>query len=210
MFETYKLMQKVNTTLLKEKTLEEVVFLFQTTADGRVKNKCFAYIFCELFPMLLKIHKKYNNFSHEQKTEEIIGCLERSANKYKPQTKAKFSTFVYGNTIRHLINVYAASNRNKNKVWLNIQHTTDNINPLSKVKYVDNNLRYNMFVNDLKTIMEPEELSLCKLLMAGYKNKKDLYNASYKMLSESQAYSKINKLKQNIKKKIQQNKELFI
>lgn len=210
MFETYKLMQKVNTTLLKEKTLEEVVFLFQTTADGRVKNKCFAYIFCELFPMLLKIHKKYVNFNHEEKTEVVITCLERSIQRYKINTKTKFSTFLYGNIVNGFISYYERLNRNKNKVWLNIQRTTDNTNPLSKVKYVDNNLRYNMFVNDLKTIMEPEELSLCKLLMAGYKNKKDLYNASYKMLSESQAYSKINKLKQNIKKKIQQNKELFI
>lgn len=226
MFETLKSMKSITTTELEGLTLEEVVLKFQNTQDISLQNKCYAYVFCNIFPMLLKIHHKFNTLSTTERTEECLSCTLHSMRKYNTDKKVKFTTFIYGNLTRSFITLSERLlNNNKHKIWSNL--TTMDSSSLNyilrSVRDKDRNQEYRSYLLDLEnsSILSQEEIDFCKTVIFGFRNNKEI--AKQMKLTETSKYDKklgrlvsvpldeesatkyVATIKRNVKRKILQN-----
>ena len=71
MYNSLEIMRGVPVNDLRGLSLEEVVFKFQNTQDKKLQNRCFAYVFCELFPMLLKLHHKFTTLTLTERITKV-------------------------------------------------------------------------------------------------------------------------------------------
>ena len=228
MFESFNRFSLVNTNELKGKTLEEVVRIFQETSSKKVRNKCFAYVFCDLFPMFLKLFNKYTAPDPIEKVEECIYYVARSMSRYnlKDQDKIKFTSYVYGNISRAYITLtHNYSKNNKRKVWNNLVAWDEETLRwyLSSIKdedqsYANFDLIFSVDNNEL---LDQAEKDLCKSLILGYNKSEDLIsrlkithkqvkNQETKQLMTvpltlNQAKSRLSKLKKSLRIKVKNN-----
>lgn len=233
MFNSLKLIESVCTSDLDGLTLEEVVFKFQNTNDRKLQNRCFSKVFCDLFPMILKIHHKFTNLTLTERTEECIYCTYHAMRKYKfnSSKKMKFSSFLYlvvQNSLKGL--VMRQNNNDNRKVWSNLADCdTKTLNRIyDSLKYRKSDvpdLDFNMDIGN-SSILNSQELDLCRSLMLGYKSNKDMVNLidirpkkvfdkqskEYitKPLTDAKKVAYIAKLKRELKKKIKENNYTLI
>lgn len=228
MFNSLKLIESVCTSDLDDLTLEEVVFKFQNTNDAKLQNRCFSRVFCELFPMILKIHHKFTSLTLTERTEECIYCTYHAMKKYKfnSDKKMKFSSFLFlvvQNSLKGL--VLRLNNNDNRKVWSNMVDCDSKIltHIYDSVKYKRDDIRDTEFNLDIdnSSILNKQEIDYCKGLMLGYKGNKDMLNLidvkprkvfdkeskKYitKPLSDTTKIAQIAKMKREMKKKIKAN-----
>lgn len=176
MFNSYKLFHSVVTTQLDNLTINEVIQKFQDTNDKKVKNMCFARVFCELFPLILKVHHKFVDLPTEIKTEE---CIHKTLNAMKrfnvENKKAKFSSYLHLSLENSLKGLTKSQYNLNRKVWKCLidcddktrKHIQDSIRSYSDIPSKE-------FMLDLErnTVLNKLETDYCKALLLGQPIKK--------------------------------------
>ena len=233
MFNSLKLIESVCTSDLDGLSLEEVVFKFQNTDDKKLQNRCFAKVFCELFPMILKIHHKFKTLTFSERTEECIYCTYHAMKRYKfngAKNKMKFSSFLYlvvQNSLKGL--VLRLNNNSNRKVWSNmVECDSKLLNHIYNSIKANNTTNAREFILDLENsnILNKQEVDYCKGILLGYKSNKDMtdlvelvpkrkYDRKTKQfittpLSDTNKLVQVSKIKKNLKEKVKNNNYSFI
>jgi len=94
MYATYKLMLSCTNESYLERDVDDLVREYREEVEARKRNKLIATIFCKLYPMILKIQKKYYNMTPDQKMEYALFHLVKGLSQYNNK-KMKFSSFFY-------------------------------------------------------------------------------------------------------------------
>lgn len=231
MFDTYKSMKSVPTRELSNLTIEEAVVKFQTTTNLSEQNKCYAYVFCSLFPMLMKIHHKYATLTIAERTEECLIRLLHSMRKYSASKNVKFTTYIYGNLNRSLISLcHQATHNCRRKVWQNLADLDPTVKAhvINSTKDTETRQAYSEFISNLNnsSILSSQEIDFCKSVLFGFKYNKDIVTAmnltscgkydkrtrkyTHVQLTHADALKHLSAMKRNIKKKVKENNLSFI
>lgn len=230
MYDSLQIMKGIPVDDLMGLPLEEVVLKFQTTEDRKLQNRCFAYVFCNLFPMILKLHHKHPTLTLTERTEECICCTLHAMKKFGTKqlaNKTKFSTFLYlvlSNSLKGM--VIRSENNCKKKVWSNlISCDTKTLNYILDVSAPDklSTADYNKFLMELdnSSILSKDEIEYCKQVLLGYKTNKEIaenmhitsvcnYNKKQKKfitkpVDERGANIRVAEIKRSIKRKAKEN-----
>lgn len=218
MYETFKVMSNCTTPQYLEKELEELVEEYKKTTRMSVRNKIVAAMFVKVFPMILKIQKKYYSLTNEQKVDHAIWHLIRSISYYKNDGKTKFSSFYHTHLCNQMKTLLTSQSNYKNAVWQNM--TADNENVLNwhakneACKNIELTDKY--FLDNLKHSchLSSEEKDYCACVIAGYDKMQSiaekmhvsnpLKNMNIQDLEKEnkRELRKIRKIKQSIKEKI--------
>ena len=180
MFTTYKSMQSYTNDELLNRELDDLVTEYKSTDDARRKNKLIATIFCKVYPLILKLQKKFYSLTPEQKIEHVlmhlITCLQ--AFNRDGKRKNKFITFFQHHIQNKLQSLYRDENLQKRAVFQNIvknnAEVMDDYNKVTADKDYELSNRY--FINNLvaSTFLSSEEKEYCLALLAGFNNSKDI------------------------------------
>ena len=227
MYDTLNSILRINTDEFNNLELNDVVLRFQDSNDSKFRNKCFAHIFKNVFPMLWNLHQnpKYEAITYDEKTEECLCCVLAAMKLWKKDKGQKISSYIY--TIistQFLTLVSRYKNGNKYKVFDNlISNPEISDYALKCIPYNSSNKLYN-FLKDLKhsRILNHDEIEYCEWLLKGYRTNKQI--AEQMKLQEYPKYIKKNKeyvtlpiasekdaikycsfLRQSIKKKLREN-----
>lgn len=220
MYNSVKIFSKINVSVLKGKSYEEVVEIFQTTKDKRLKDKCFAYIFCDLFPMLLTIFQKYTFIEPAEKVEHCISTLLHSMTKFSPtgknNKKIKFTSYAYGNIRNALLTATSLyTHNNKKKIWSNLisgneENVTYTMNKVGENdKYMDN---FDLVESIKNANLTDLEKQLCIAYLKGYTKADDLISVveQFHDNSSEQAMKKeLTKVRNSLRAKVRSGQDGF-
>lgn len=175
MFNVYKAMNSISTIELEKYSIDEVAGLFQQSTNEIFRNKCFAYIFKNVYPMVLKIYNKprFGYMHYDDKTEECLLAILYAIEHWDSTRGYKLSTYIYSKINCSLISLETVYNSNKNKVFRNITHLEQDSKTYD---YLLNNIRYNSseklenYIKDLdsSSILNKDEIEFCKGILQGY------------------------------------------
>ena len=174
MFDTYQMMTKYASKQYAKENMNNLAFRFRNTTDKIEKNKIYATLFVNLFPMMLKLQRTHLDIPNEEKVEI---CMEKllTALKSFDHTKVKFSTYYHQCLSNQLLSQDTKQRCTKRKVWRRVisdELKTDNAfkkikSPISK----DLKLIEKLKDSDLLTTTEKE---YCACILAGYSTQKEL------------------------------------
>lgn len=220
MYETFKRLSNCTTQFYLHKELEELVEIYKKNDSMSVRNKVISAMFVKVFPMILKIQKKYYSLTNEQKVDHAIWHLIRSIAYYKNDGKTKFSSFYHTHLCNQMKTLLTSQSSYKNAVWQNIVADNDNV----MTWYARNKASKNMeltekfFLDNLKTSchLSSEEKDFCACVIAGYdkmQNIADKMNVTNPIKNmnineldlekeNKRELRRIRKIKQSIKEKI--------
>ena len=137
-----------------------------------IRNKVISAMFVKVFPMILKIQKKYYSLTNEQKVDHAIFHLIRSISYYKNDGKVKFSSFFHTHLCNQMKTLLTSQGSYKNAVWQNIVADNDNVlkwySQNKVTKNMDMTEKY--FLDNLKASchLSSEEKDFCACVLAGY------------------------------------------
>lgn len=225
MFVTYQVMSCRKSTELEEKfTIDELARMFDDeNTSSFEKNKIYATIYCQLFPMMIKLQRSHSLLSNEEKAEICMYMLLCALKTYKKQKKIKFSTYFYQCLGNHFLTYTNKQKSNKRKIWFNLATDatalTDALNKLDKTIT-------NREMKLLRIIKEHDSLDIyekeyCACLLAGYTKSKEiadklkLATRMQNISMDNPLYEKTNskliyKLKNSIKNKLRDKKYEFV
>lgn len=227
MYDTYKLMNGFKKPNLSCLDLNELVEGFLQNKDNSMASNYFASIYCNLFPMILKIQKTFGNLTNEQKVEESLITLYRSILKYKTSNLAKFSTFFHNNFKRALITLTTQQNCQNRKVWNNIFYVDK-----ADMERIINRKRssassYLSYLDELhmNDSLNKEEKLFCDAILNGFKTSKDIMNyfnitdidlydikrnkPINKLITDNQIKNRFKKVRSKLREKIESGQVLF-
>lgn len=181
MFNVYKIINNISTKELEGYSLDDVARLFKNSTDEKFKNKCFAYVFKNVYPMLLKIYNKprFGYIQYDDKTEECLVAVLYALEHWDEKRGYKLSTYIYSKVNCSLISLETLYNSNKNKVFQNItyleQDKTIYDHILNSIKYNSSEKLFN-YIKDLdeSSILNKDEIEYCKGILKGYTTNKQL------------------------------------
>lgn len=180
MFTTYKVISACTNQEYLKRDLDELVAEYRETDDARKRNKLIATIFCKLYPMILKLQKKFHTLTNEQKIEHALYHLVKSLNTYNPN-KMKFSSFFYVHLTNQFKSLLTAELTAKRAVFQNISPNNDyhmqtyaNTAMTKPFEKTDAGL-----LSDIKhaTYLSSEEKNYCSCILAGIDSVSDIAKA---------------------------------
>jgi hypothetical protein len=230
MFDTYKIINAVSTKDLNSVDLNDLAIQFQNSKDEHFRNKCFAHVFKQVYPMLLKLHhdSKYSRLTNDEKTESCVFCTLHAMNRWKPKRGQKLTSYIYMIVNNDFKTLVSKSYNNKNKVFQSLCH---NLSDTTK-SYILNSVTYNSsekvfnYIKDLKSspILTKDEISYCQNILKGYKTTKEMAKVmfsdikqitttrgkNHKLVTkpvndESDLAKYVGQLKTSIKRKLKEN-----
>ena len=174
MFDTYKMISRVSVRDFENMELNDVTLQFQNSKDKNFRNKCFVYVFKNVYPMLLKIHHKprYAILSNEEKTEECICRTLFAMEHWKPDGGQKISSYIYLAVESSLKTLVTKANNSKNKIFRNLLHMTPKVS-----EYILGSIPYNSseklfhYIDDLNksSILTKDEILYCQNILKGHR-----------------------------------------
>ena len=177
MFETFKLMSACTNKEYLSKDIDTLAIAYQKTQSARERNRLIATIFCKLYPMMLKISRKYFSLTNEQKTEHalyhLVKALERFDNK-----KMKFSSFFHTHFSNQMKSLLTSESNYKRAAFQNIvKHNEEALNvyvqsaPDKDFKDSDLGL-----IEDIKnsSYLSTEEKEYCTCVIQGVDTSKEI------------------------------------
>lgn len=181
MYDTYRSITSIPVKELEHLSLNEVAVLFQQSTDREFRNKCFAYVFKNVYPMLLGIHhnEKYAKLTHDDKTEECLCCTLYAMEHWTPKRGQKLSSYinmVVNSCFTTMLGKHV--NCNKHKVFDNLIEADDKTLGLILSSIKDTNDKKPMVdlicKLDNSTLLTRDEKDYCKNLMNGYVTNKEM------------------------------------
>lgn len=222
MYETFKVMSNCTTQKYLDMELEDLTTEYKKTTSMSIRSKIFAAMFVKVFPMMLKIQKKYYSLTNEQKVDHAIWHLLRSISYYKNDGKTKFSSFFHTHLSNQMKTLLTSQSSYKNAVWQNMVDDKENVltwyNHNATCKNMEETAKY--FLDNLKYSchLSSEEKDYCACVIAGYDKMQSiadkmnitknvtnpLKNMNIQDLEKEnkKELRKIRKIKQSIKEKI--------
>lgn len=213
MYSTYKSMCSCTTKYYLDKDLEDLCTLYRGTCDAGKRNKIYAAMFCNLFPMMLKIQSKYYSLTNEQKVEHALWHLLRSIRYYKNNGKVKFATFFHTHFTNQMKTLLSTQNNLKNAAFTNIvkdnQLAMKNYSNSVSDKAMEHTDWYMTETINNSKYLSSEEKLLMNCMNQGFVKSRDIAyemnritNPMRKIIDEKAELRKVRKIKQNIKNKI--------
>ena len=171
MQETYRMMRACTNEQLLARNLDDLVHEYKQTNDARQKNKLISTIFIKVYPMILKLQKKYYSLTAEQKMEHALFHLVKSLNNFT-ENKVKFSTFLHLHLSNQFSTLLTTEWTDKRAVFQNI--VTDN--DLALQTYCDNTIddgyeqQEKQFIQEIKdsSYLSSEEKTFCTSVLSGF------------------------------------------
>ena len=157
--------------------IDTLALAYQKTQSARERNRLIATIFCKLYPMMLKISRKYFSLTNEQKTEHalyhLVKALERFDNK-----KMKFSSFFHTHFSNQMKSLLTAESSHKRAVFQNIvKHNDEVLNVYAQTasdkEFKDSDLG---LIEDIKnsSFLSTEEKEYCTCVISGVDTAKEI------------------------------------
>lgn len=177
MFMAYKSMISKCIPTFDINDTNSLVLEFQECTHNKRKNEIYATLFCNHFPMMVKISNKYHNFSNEEKVENCMCVLLYALNTYKKDCKTKFTTYFYQGLDNSYKTLISRSQTNKRKVWGLIDRQEGcfdrALDKLSKRPIPKNDL------DAIKRIQENDQLDAiekdyCTCVLSGFTRSRDI------------------------------------
>lgn len=177
MFTTFKLMRACTNEELLARDLNDIVAEYKITEDARKRNRLIATVFCKLYPMILKLQKKFHTLTTEQKIEHALYHLVKALERYDSK-KMKFSSFFHTHLSNQFKTLLSMECSQKRAVFQNIiannaeymdlyAHTA----PAKPYEHTDIGL-----INDIKnsSYLSSEEKDYCSCVVAGIDKMSDI------------------------------------
>lgn len=177
LFITYNLMRACTTKECLDRDIDDLAKEYKLTENARERNKLIAAIYCQLYPMMIKISKKYFSITPEQKLECALTNLVKGLTKWDSK-KTKFSTFYHLDFANQMKSLYTAENSLKRAVFQNIIDCNEEaLNIYSETEtdksYEDNEKE---LLHDIKnsSFLSSEEKEYCGCVLAGITTTKEI------------------------------------
>lgn len=179
MFTTYKLMRNCTNDSYLKKSLEDLVEDYKKTDNPMKRSKIVAAMFCNVFPMILKIQEKYYSLTNDQKVDHAIFHLIRSIRYYdNKKNKVKFSSFYYTHLTNQMKTLLTTENSLKKAAFQNIVRNNDEVLTLytqnAPDKSLENDDRYYLSNLENNPYFSSEEKEYCSCILAGYTKTKEI------------------------------------
>ena len=182
-FATYKMMHACTNKEYLDRDFNDLIAEYKSTHNARIKNKCIATIFCKIYPMILKMQKKFYTLTPAQKIEHILYNLVIGVNNFDLNKKIKFTTFITTHLNNKLNSLLITEDCIKRKVFHNIVKHNDEIMEVYVQTKVDPSYDYDNgeknLVNDINnsTFLSSEEKEYCSCLIKGMTTAKEIGKA---------------------------------
>lgn len=226
MYATYKLMVSCTNEQLLARDIDDLVSEYKVEMDARKRNKLIATIFCKIYPMIIKIQKKYYNLTPEQKMEYALFHLVKGLSQYDSK-KMKFSSFFYlklSNMMKTFVQVEYSPSKAANQ---NIVGNSDEVLRIYSETMSDReyDVSEQGLIRDIKgsKYLSSEEKEYCTCIVAGINKTEDIKKVlqlekrndfqkslitkpnltaeEIKVREDKQAQLRIKKIKDSIRKK---------
>ena len=175
MFATYKLMSSCTNEEYLSRDLDDLVAEYKETVDARKRNKLIATIFCKLYPMMLKLMKKYYTLTPEQKIEHAVYRLVMGLEMHNPK-KMKFSSFFYMHFSNHMKTLYTNSLAPCRAAFANIVGNNDEVMRVYSETAIEKENSVKGLLKDINdsTWLSSEEKKYCSCIAVGLKTPQEI------------------------------------
>ena len=196
MYTTYKMMLACTNKEYLNKDYRDLIIEYRGTTNARVKNKCVATIFCKIYPMILKIQKKFYTLSSTQKIEHVLYNLVIGIDNYDLNKKTSFVTFIHTHLTNKLHSLLVTEGCLKRKVFQSIvPHNEEAMKVYAQTKidpsydYDNGEKNLNNDINN-STFLSSEEKKYCSCLITGMTTAKEIGKAMKLVEKSKQSFAK--------------------